>query len=485
MRKWFTCCIALAALLGLTLAGGSAFSQQRWQKTYGGTDYDFGWAVQQTSDGGYICAGGTWSFGAGGYDFWLVKTNAQGDTLWTKTYGTVDFEEAYAVRQTADGGYIIAGVAGLEPSGWSQHIYLIKTNAQGNTQWTKMYGGGYHDGAFSIQQTNDGGYIVAGYREISTFLEYVYLLKLNSSGDSLWSKTYGRGGMYDAAFCVQQTQDGGYIVVGRTTEPSGAYYDIYLLKTNAQGDTLWSRTYGEAGEGHEDMGYFVRQTQDGGYVLTGTFQDQQYNDDLFLIKTNAAGATQWTKMYTRGGNDWGSTVKQTTDGGYIIAGTTYYSDTTNYDVWLLKTNASGDTAWTKTYGGSGPDNDRTGFWGDHVQQTTDGGYIILGGTGSFGAGHYDFWLIKTDSLGSSGVEEERAEGGRPQAVSSLKTTPNPFVSFATVPGHENARFALYDVSGRLVGKYQGNRIGEGLRAGVYFLKQEGKDAKPVRIVKVR
>ena len=249
---------------------------------------------------------------------------------------------------------------------------------------------------------------------------------------------------------------------------------VLLLVSLSHAQQKWTRTYGGTGN---DLGRAVQQTSDGGYIVAGVTASFGSGLQAYLIKTNASGDTLWTKTY--GGTDYedGSSVQQTTDGGYIIAGRTD-SFGNGAQVYLVKTNASGDTLWTRNYGGSGAD------WnGFSVQQTSDGGYIIPGFTESFGNG-YQVYLIKTDSLGSSGVEEENKgfEGSR---VQGFKVKPNPFVSFATVPGHENARFALYDVSGRLVGKYQGDRIGEGLRAGVYFLKQEGKDAKPVRIVKVR
>jgi hypothetical protein len=146
---------------------------------------------------------------------------------------------------------------------------------------------------------------------------------------------------------------------------------------------------------------------------------------------------------------------------------------------LVKTNKYGDTLWTRTYGGAGNDE------GWAVQQTSDGGYIIAGRTDSFGAGSYDVYLIKTDSLGrSTGVEETAGVRGQGIGI-RVMARPNPFISFATLPGHEAERFSLYDISGRKVGTYKGDRIGEGLPTGVYFLKPEGAMAKPLRIVKVR
>ncbi len=165
-------------LLILTLAE-PAVSQQRWERTYGGTRREYGQSVQQTTDGGYIVAGRTNSFGAGNYDVCLVKTNANGDILWTNTYGGAGDDGGHSVQQTTDGGYIVAGSTGSFGSGIQ--VYLIKTNFSGDTLWTKTYGGSGDEFGSSVQQTTDGGYIVAGAKGSYK----VYLIKTNSSGDTL------------------------------------------------------------------------------------------------------------------------------------------------------------------------------------------------------------------------------------------------------------------------------------------------------------
>ena len=209
----------------------------------GGAADDWAYSVQQTADGGYIVAGYTNSFGAGDYDFYLVKTNSQGDTLWTRTYGGSDDDWAYSVQQTADGGYIVAGYTYSFGAG-DDDFYLVKTNSQGDTLWTRTYGGSGDDEAYSVQQTADGGYIVAGYTSsFGAGSGDFYLVKTNSQGDTLWTRTYGGSG-YDGAYSVQQTADGGYIVAGYTGSFGAGSDDFYLVKTNSQGDTLWTRTYG-------------------------------------------------------------------------------------------------------------------------------------------------------------------------------------------------------------------------------------------------
>jgi len=467
--KRLTTILGIFTLLLVSLSN----AQQRWERTYGGTCNDYGYSVRQTSDGGYIVVGTTHSFGAGLSDVYLIKTNAAGDTLWKKTYGGRGNDYGSSVEQTTDGGYIVVGgSSSFSDTLWGD-VLMIKTDSSGNTLWAKTCGGRYDDFGNSVHQTSDGGYIIAGYaRSFSNGNEDAYLIKTNSSGDTLWTKIYG-GASNDYAWSVQQTADSGYILAGWTSSFGNGADDVYLIKTNATGGTLWMRTFGGV---QCDFGFSVQQTADGGYLIAG--QTASFGggyDDSYLIKTNASGDTLWTRTYGfgRAFSSAAYSAQQTTDGGYIVAGHL------GHDVYLVKANASGDTLWTQTYGGTDLD---TGF---SVQQTSDGGYIVAGSTDSFGDSS-QVYLIKTDAGGNSGVEESRQgdketrrQGERPRA------TPNPFTYFATLPGHEAERFSLYDVSGRKVGTFRGDRIGEGLAPGVYFLRSSNNKDMPLRIVKVR
>jgi hypothetical protein len=465
----------ISSALFILLLASSAQAQQTWTRTYGGSGDDVGYSVQQTKDGGYIVAGYTTSFGAGGADMYLIKTDASGDTIWTGTYGGRLADYGYSVQQTTDGGYIIAGSTNSFGSGGT-HAYLVKTNATGDTMWTKFYGGKNTCYVQAVRQTSDGGYIAAGNSTTSsdTFWGDVYLIKTNASGDTLWTKTYG-GNSLDYANSVQQTTDGGYIVAGYTASFGAGGSDVYLIKTNADGDSLWTRTYGGA---QGDYASSVQQTSDSGYIIAGkTYSFGAGSGDVWLIKTNAAGDTLWTKTYGGTENEGGYSVQQTKDGGYIVAGYTNSFGAGEYDVYLIKTDAYGDTLWTKTYGGTGDDE------GYSVRQTSDGGYILAGYTNSFGAGGADGYLIKTDANGYAGIEEPG--NSRQKTLSGMKATPNPFASFTRIPGHETQRFDVYDISGKLVGTYRGSRIGEGLLPALYFIRLEGGRAGCVRVVKVK
>ena len=447
--------LGLIILLSAICLASVASAQTSWRRTYGGPNRDVGYWVQQTIDGGYIISGWTESFGAGSREAYLVKTDARGDTLWTRAYGELGWNEGYSVQQTAEGGYIVVGYA--MDTWWNGDIYLVKTNASGDTLWTRTYGGPNFDEGYSVQQTADGGYFVAGAVQSATDTEDVYLMKTNPWGDTLWTRTYCRPGV-DEGNSSQVTADGGYIIAGITRGSGTDTADVYLLKTNASGDTLWTRTYG--GPGYDEA-YSVQQTTDGGYIVAGyTESFGAGKGDVYIIKTNPSGDTLWTRTYGGPGNDCGYSVQQTTDGCYIVVG--YTADAY---VYLIKTNAQGDTIWSRVYRTAGDDG------GSSVQQTSDGGYVIAGWTNTFGAGDYDVYLIKTDSLGNVGVAEPLP--GHPLRPTRFLAQPSPFTSFARVPGHEAELFVLSDVTGRQVAICKGDRVGEGLRPGVYFLSPVG------------
>ena len=358
-----------------------------WTRTYGGGDLDYGYSVQQTADGGYIIAGTTKSFGAGNYDFYLLKTDANGDTLWTRTYGGSDLDYGYSAVQTTDGGYAVVGRTKSFGAG-NYDVYLVKTDANGDTTWTRTYGGSDRDEGQSVQQTGDGGYIIGGYNDPwGTGIMDVYLVKTDAQGAVLWTRTHGPEDDYECAYSVQQTADGGYIVAGSTASSQTGDTDLYLLKTDANGDSLWAHTYG----GDQwDEGYSVQQTADGQYIVAGYTESFGAGSmDFYLLKIDADGDTLWTRTYGGSGRDEGRSVHQTTDGGYIVAGYSWSFGAGQSDFYLVRTDADGDTLWTHTYGGSRWD------YGRSVQQTADGGYILTGYTDSFGAGGTDLYLVKT------------------------------------------------------------------------------------------
>ncbi len=383
----------LSIFLPILLISISTYGQTMFQKIFE-KDYTTTFGAQQTNDGGYIMAG-LHQVSATDFDYLAVKLNAVGDTLWTKTYGGIGDEESYAMQQTTDGGYIFAGIDSSSGLG-SYNVYLVKTNTIGDTLWTRSYGGNQSDFAQAVQQTADGGYIVAGYTSSFGAGEAdIYLLKTDASGNLIWSKTYG-GAHGDYGFAVKQTTDGGYIVSGITSSfgisPYGNINDVYVLKTDASGNINWSKTYGQNGD---DWSFGVVQTNDGGYAITGhTNTDSTAAlSDVYLIKTDANGDTLFTRSFGGSNYDKGTALIQTNDSGFVIAGSTYSFGNGTSDVYLIKTNKLGNIIFNSTFGGSGND------WAYAISQATDAGFTLAGYSDNFGVANSSFYFIKTDEQG--------------------------------------------------------------------------------------
>ncbi|PCH95279.1 MAG: hypothetical protein COB85_04680 [Bacteroidetes bacterium] len=485
-----------------------------WTKTYGGSSTDGAESVLQTTDGGYIFTGYSNSAGAGSYDVLVVKTNASGDTVWTKLYGGSGSDFGYGIIQTSTGGYVISGETHSFGSGGDG--YLIKINSVGDTLWTKTFGGANSESFQSIQETNDNGFIMCGYTEMGPGTGDNYLVKTDSNGSLDWSKAYGGSNWEPGAYAVQQTSDGGYVSLGSSY--SFGYVLFYLVKTDDSGNAechqftpgtsvassatqinntgftvstgvvitnpplipagtsiytndliisvntasipassglsdgmAWAEASGSyppftyawstldtttliknlsvadyilntidsfgctiidtisittdnaitfqktySGLKAERYGNGILEHSDGGYIFTGTTQAfGSGSRDVFLVKTNSIGDTLWTKTYGTTGNEEGFTVSATDDGGYLISGSTGFS--TGFEMYLIKTDSIGDSLWTKMIGGGNGFSEE----GYTSLQTSDGGYIVAGNSRYYGPGGHDIYIVKTNSTGDT------------------------------------------------------------------------------------
>lgn len=374
----------------------SVEASSTWSKTYGGTGDDCAYSLVATSDGGYALAGDTQSFGAGGRDFWLVKTDSNGIMQWNKTYGGQGYDRAFSLVATFDGGYALAGyTSSLD----NEDFWLVKTDVFGNMQWNKTYGGTGNDEARSLVATPDGGYAIAGWTgSFGAGVVDFWLVKVDSLGDMQWNKTYGGGDSFVSyAFSLVKAPDGGYAILGNMEDATypdpldSVLPDVLLVKTDAFGNMQWNKTYGTGRSSYLLPYYSLVVTPDGGYTIAGTsgvhFEGERVLK-IDALKTDTLGNTQWNQTYGEIGYGEACSLIATSDGGYAIVG-----GAGTWDFWFVKTDLNGVMEWNRTYGGTASDVAYS------VVEAFDGGYALCGSTTSFGAGGEDFWLVKTDETG--------------------------------------------------------------------------------------
>jgi len=350
-KKLFLSSITFFVLASLPFIGSVGASSEMWSQTYGGVERDVANSVVETSDGGYALTGDGSLF---------VKTDEHGNVEWTKTY------EGTSLVETSDGGYAIAGYTWSYSAGASD-FWLVKTDAQGNMEWNKTYGGADSDHAYSLVETPDGGYALAGYTySFGAGRNDFWLVKTDRYGNMEWNKTYGGAG-FDRASSLVVTSDGGFAIAGGVNGMDNyAEEDFWLIKTDSCGNMEWNKTYSK----EVDQAYCVIETTDGGFVLAGSTGFWSITD-IWVVKTDEYGNMEWNKTY---GDGVARALVESSDGGYVLAGNNR----------LIKTDAYGNIVWSRTY-----DVDTV----NSVIKTSDGGYALAG------TKHNDFWLAKTDEYG--------------------------------------------------------------------------------------
>jgi hypothetical protein len=427
------------------VTGLTIFGQTSFQKTYGGPNNDLGLSVQQTADGGYILFGITKSFGSGDHDLYLVKTNNQGNQQWSRTYaGTSSVHPFGSVMQTSDKGYIICG-----SSGTNDPLVLIKTDPDGNEVWNKKFGAVH--GQF-VQQTSDGGFIAVGKTD-SFGPQDTYMLKTDNSGNEQWSKVH-KGGF---AFEIKQTFDGGYGMIG------GSESGMYFVKTNGSGDTTWTRTFGTSSN---VVGKSLYATSDSGFILLG--YEAELGGNLILVKTDSLGNEQWSNYYGGTGRDIGRSVQQTAEGGFVLVGQKENTVNGTQEMYCIKTDDTGTVEWEYTYP-NGILSEASSAW-----QTLDGGFVLLGSSKSTVGADTDMFVVKIDVRGLVSMYEKDS----PELT--VSAFPNPFTEYTTLQlnGPKNREFwmNLLNSQGQIIRSINNLRPGQikierdNLASGLYFFQ---------------
>ena len=401
-------------------------AQPVYQKTYGGPLQDYGYGIVSTMDGGFAVIGHSNSFNPSNFDALLIKLDANANVQWSRLYGGAGVEEAMKLVQTSDGGYAICGNTTSYGSGGKDAL-LIKADAGGNLEWIKTYGGLTNDGFLSIHETKDHGFILGG--STTSFGQGgadMLFVKTDSVGDTLWTKIIG-GIDSDQGTDAEETIDGGYIFSGREISWGSGINDIFIMKTDDHGDSLWTKILGGTAW---DEGMKVKQTTDGGYIVTGAstgFTNTSY--DAYLNKIDSLGNLTWTKLYAGDHNDATYDVLQLHDGGYIITGETESFGSNHLDIHpgtahdaaengihpvnnilgtdhsnviVIRTDANGDTVWSRAYGGNKMDEAYS------LVQTADSGFAILAFSIGLSNDSIDYYLIKTNKNGYSSCNEAPA-----------------------------------------------------------------------------
>ncbi len=359
-------------------------------------------SIKQTSDGGYFLPGMLVSLPplSDNMDGLLTRLDSAGSVIWSHSYSTPLLHDLFTYgHQTSDNGFILIGNKFFMPPTFSNSAVMMKTDSAGTPLWLKSFSTiNGNSGISSFQQTNDGGFILIGSSEaILTSASSAFLVKTDSAGTFLWAKLYGSTGQC-RGHSVQQTSDNGFIIAGvtDTAQLPVQYSPISLTKTDSSGNIIWTKTYGEGS-------YYglnsVKQTVDGGFILAATHYNFPDADDMCLIRTDSSGNIIWSKIISRPGFDKAGSVEITPGNGYLIAGETIDTANNYHYILLMKTDSAGNTLWMKQYGAT--------YWseGFSASVTADNGYIISGIRGAPVTGYTQTYIIKTDANGVSGCDE--------------------------------------------------------------------------------
>ena len=463
MKKAFTT-LSIVVLLALqqTLSAQAFFQKVFLKSPYDEEAQD----VLPTSDGGYLFAGYTTNSTLNDCDVLVIKADASGTEQWRKTFGGNKPDFPYHMLQASDGNFFLVGYS-QSYGGGDFDILLIKIEPDGDLIWSKTYGANGNDLSRDIIATADGNYMIVGWSKAAGQPDNnANLIKIDIDGTVIWNKTFGSSSD-DFGNCVKTTSDGGYIMIGQTYGFGSSNGDAWLVKLNSNGDTTWTKRFGGS---LNDEGYYLTVAPDGGYVFLVRDSSNVGQDiDTRVIKTDASGNLVWNKVYGGDKKDTPKMIQNTNDGGFIACGNSRSFGWINPDMWILKLNSSGDTTWTRHYGGSQNEHCYV------IREMADGSYIATGKTASYGP-NFDPIFLKFNSSGTLavGVKENAL------AANSVQIYPNPSAGKLSIHSNGNniRNIRITNSLGNAIlinEKQDANQLDidlEGTQSGIYFLTCE-------------
>lgn len=431
-----------------------------WSKTYGGENSDGGRQVVPLKDGGYLVCGYTYSTSNGYSDILLIKTDEEGNQLWSQNYGDAGWEYAWGACETPEGDFLAIGQASTNEQ--QKDFILIKTDADGNEIWTKTYGGDSLDVGRSVMVDSDGNYLLCGYTESFGYgANNIYVIKTDPDGNELWANFYG-GSKSDMGRKIIETSDNNYLILGSTGSFGAGNRDVYLIKTDTDGNIIWSETYGTSG--YQDA-FDVVETESGDFYIAG-HSDLHGIDFLeaYVVKTNQDGDKIWTATYEGSTNyyDYAKGIAETDDGNFMICGAVKNRTSRKNDVFLFMIDQDGTVLWEEEYGSEGSE------WASSVLKTDEGDFVIAGHTESEGEGKFDVYMFKVSNpLTQTGEILIDSESRLYQNI------PNPFSAETRITLNigkgTSGKVSILDSGGK------GIKTFETLPSGKHTLTWDGKD----------
>lgn len=455
-----------------------------WSRNFGGKMNESGSDIVKVPGGGFLALGSTFSFGSGDHDVYALRLDEFGDTLWSRTYGGSGADYGYGIEATTDNGFVMVGMTRSTGAGKGD-LFLTKIDSLGAELWSNTFGGLERDEGWSVRQTPDGGFIVAGVTgSFGAGQEDFYLVKTDSTGTLQWEKTFG-GPSGDWANAVRVTSDSGYILIGTTSSFGDGFSSVYVVRLGSTGDLLWIKTYGGS---KSELGSSIEQTSDGGFILAGaTASFSQDFNDVYVAKIDGNGSLLWENHFGGAFDERGYAIAELADGGFLVSGTTGTFGSGKIDVYLLRLDSSGWMMWSATYGGAESDFCRSMILDDNRN------VIILGHSYTFSSGGSDMYLIKAEGDITTDVQII-SDPALPNGFALSQNYPNPFNPTTTIsyslPVRADVTLTVYNILGEKVSAFDEgmmpagrhaviwdsrNDAGESVASGVYLYKVEAGD----------